>query len=199
MHQGLNASGELNIVGAGIKGLEAAVYASSMGMKVTIHERRNRIGGQLLDITDSEKKKEFQSLLNYYSIMIRKLGIWLDLGSEYSGQGLYCLPEKTYEHLPEKDGIIIDSNIYQHHDEILALSGKYRLKVTERSLDSMDRVRRNSYEKKLRENGVEIIKGNSEEFSVSINERFQYDIRSAMVSGRNAVVSYLRKNRKNIH
>lgn len=189
----LSNSKKIDIVGAGVSGLEAAILASQLGMKVTLHEKRKEIGGQLLDITDPEKKREFSQLLNYYRYMLLHLGVELKLGETFEGKGIYCLPVRVYPKIPERDGIIVDSNIYQHHDEILDLSGKYRIMVTERSLDSLDRVRRDSFKQKLDARGVEVIKEYSRKPEISLNERFQYDIRSAMVAGRNAILSYIKR------
>jgi hypothetical protein len=189
-----SVSGRVDIIGAGIKGLEASILASQLGMKVTLHEKRKEIGGQLLDITDPEKRMEFSSLLKYYGYMLSHLGVDIKLGETFKGEGIYCLPDRVYPKIPEKDDILVDSNIYQHHDEILELSRKHKVTVTERSLESMDRVRKGSYQRKLDASGVEVLRGNSREPDISLNERFQYDIRSAMVSGRNAILSYIKKN-----
>ena len=49
--------GEITIAGGGISGLEAALRARESGLKVTIYEKEEKIGGDLRKITDPFKKK----------------------------------------------------------------------------------------------------------------------------------------------
>ena len=186
--------GDLTVVGAGVMGLEASILAAKRGMKVTLYDQRESIGGQLLEITDSYKKTEFQSLLKYYSEVLRKLGIEARLNEKYSGKGLYCLPGVIYPSLPQKDTILVDSTIYLHHDEALQMSGRHRIIMTSRSLSSLDRVRLESYRKLATKAGIEFTDDLSLKFDVRIIERHQYDIRSAMVAGRAKFMDYVREN-----
>ena len=182
----------IDIAGAGIKGLEAAVFAASKGLKVTIHEKESEIGGQLLRIKDQKKREEFSALNTYYRKMIDAYGIEVKLNSKFTGDGVYCLPDVEYPDLEDRDGLIIDSNIYKHHDQALELARKGRhIQMTERSLSSLDRVRKDGFLKMATESGIKFISDRSVPASVSINQRYQYDIRAAMISGRESVIKYL--------
>jgi hypothetical protein len=182
----------LSIGGAGVKGLEAAVFAASRGASVTIYEKNSEIGGQLLEITDPEKRMEFDSLIRYYGRMIERYGISLKLGQELKGEGVECNPDREYPDIPDKPEIRIDSNIYKYHDQALKLADEGReVIMTERSLSSLDRVRRDGFLAKAAALGIKFTKEPMKNPDVSVIQRFQYDIRSAMISGREAVRSYL--------
>lgn len=70
------------VVGAGPAGLEAAVTAASRGHRVIVVDRRLDIGGMLKIASKPPYKDELLSLIEYYSTMIRKYGVELDLGRE---------------------------------------------------------------------------------------------------------------------
>ena len=188
---------EVKIVGAGIKGLEAALTAAKAGMYVTIYDMRDEIGGQILDYADPGKKDEFRTLVQYYGNTLKKLGVRFELGKKYTeDDALYCLPDVTYPQLEGSETIRIDSNIYQYHDLALKLAGKHKVKMSKRSLTSLDRVRAHSYIEMARNAGVEFVEKMDETPSVDIMQRLQYDIRSAMVSGREALRKYLENDSK---
>lgn len=185
---------EIVIVGAGVKGLEAALMAAKAGMKVAIYEQKERIGGQLLEYRDEKKKEAFSMLIEYYEHELKRLGIEVHLGEKYSGRGLYCMPDRVYDSLPEKESIYIDSNIFQHHDEALHLAKQYSVFMSERSLRSLDRTRQVEYRRIAEERGIRFVAMDGNRFDVSIHEARQYDIRAAMVSGRNALRAYLEQS-----
>lgn len=183
----LSAHGEIVIAGAGIQGLEAALYAAKSGMKVQLFEESDRIGGQLNDITDVAKKKAMSSLLDYYSNALAAAGVELRLNERYSGSAIYCLPLVKYDPIPE-DCNVIESNIYQHHDQMLEMARNKKIKVGTRSLSSLDRGRRVGFEAVAREAGIEFVE--KADFKYSRIEDRQYDILSAMTSGRAKVREY---------
>ena len=183
--------GEVNVVGAGVKGLEAAICLAKAGLSVTVYDKRTDIGGQLLDIRDKHKKGEFVRLIEYYREVLRKLGVRLKMGQEYSGDGIYCLPDRTYPPIPTGPNIRFDSNIFQHHDEILHLAGVSKVVASERSLNSLDRARAAAFRRLIESKGVVFATEMGSEFDFSISERRQYDIRAAMVSGREAARKYI--------
>jgi 2,4-dienoyl-CoA reductase-like NADH-dependent reductase (Old Yellow Enzyme family) len=187
-----NFKGEMSIVGGGIKGIEAAITAAKAGLKVTLYEQRDRIGGQILDIYDPFKKKEFQALLNYYENVIKKLGIEIHINERYTGKGLYCLPDVSYEHIHGNSEITINSNIYQHHDEALSTAKNLSVKMTRASLSSLDRTRAAGFELYATSMGIKFI--DSKEGDINMIEKDQYDIRKAIISGRKAVMEELRMN-----
>ncbi len=187
--------GDIAIAGAGVKGIEAAIAAAKRGLKVTLFEERESIGGQLLDILDEFKKREFNSLLEYYSRILQKLGVEVITGQKYSGRAIYCLPDRTYARIVPKDSLTVDSNIYQHHDEVLGLAGNSEITISSRSLSSLDRVRRAGFERMASELGITISEDPGLRFDVSIHEKSQYDIRSAIASGRRAIEQFIQQNR----
>lgn len=191
----IGISGEIAIVGGGIKGMEAALSASKHGLSVVLYEMNDEIGGQLLQIQDEMKKKEFSALLEYYKNALEKSKVDIRTGEKYTGAGIYCLPDRVYMNLPKKSDLKVDSNIYQHHDEILGLATESKISVSRRSLDSLDRVRRIPYTEALQKLGVEIVSDNTVSYDFSLYEKSQYDIRSAMVSGRKVIRDYISENR----
>jgi 2,4-dienoyl-CoA reductase (NADPH2) len=69
------------VVGAGPAGLEAARVLSGRGHRVTLFEKQDRIGGQLLFAVQVPGKQEFLNTLRYYSASLRELSVRLELGS----------------------------------------------------------------------------------------------------------------------
>lgn len=187
-------TGEVEIAGAGIKGMEAAITASRHGLKVTLYEKRDEIGGQLLDIRDEYKKKEFSGLLDYYRNALERYGVEVRTGESYSGRGIFCLPDRVYPELEARDLIKIDSNIYKHHDDALFLSRDHEVVMSRRSLTSLDRVRRSAFVKMAEQRGIKFSDDTGMAYDLSIRERMQYDIRAAMVSGRKTVENYVARN-----
>lgn len=187
-------SGEIRIVGAGIKGLEAALVAAKSGMSVTLYDMREGIGGQILDYSDPWKKKEFSSLIDYYRNALESLGVKFVLGRKYTQpDALYCLPDTVYPEPGISETIRIDSNIYQYHDLALKLAGNHKVIMSSRSLSSLDRVRAQSYIEMANKAGIEFADKMDGEADANIRQRLQYDIRAAMVSGREALRKYLEK------
>ncbi len=179
------------IVGAGVKGLEAAVTAAKMGMKVQLHEKRESIGGQLLDITDDMKKIEFTRLLDYYRELLKRLGVEIHLGSNFSGDALYCLPDVAYPDIEGGDEISIDSNVYKYHDMALKLAERKRVIMSKRSLSSMDRARYIRYVRRAEELGIEFSDHKGRDFDLVLFEENQYELSKAMISGKNALMEHL--------
>ena len=190
-------SGEIKIVGAGIKGLEAALTAAKSGMSVTLYDMRESIGGQMLDYSDPKKKEEFGSLIGYYRKVLESLGVKFELGRKYTGtDALYCLPDVVYPVPGSSETIRIDSNIYQYHDLALKLAEGHKVIMSRRSLSSLDRVRANSYVEMATKAGIQFVDRIDGNADVRIMQRLQYDIRAAMVSGREALKTYLEKGSK---
>jgi 2,4-dienoyl-CoA reductase (NADPH2) len=70
------------IVGGGPGGLEAALIASKMGHEVTIYEKQDRLGGQLIDSAIPPHKTDITRLTNYFKNQIRKRGLKVKLNTE---------------------------------------------------------------------------------------------------------------------
>ena len=181
-------SGEICIVGAGIQGLEAALYASKTGLRVILHESSQEIGGQLNMITDPFKRKAFLPLLDYYRKALAKAGVTINVNSRFQGEGIYCLPKKVYPDIPE-NAERIQSNIYQHHDRMLEMSERKKITVSIKSLSSLDRARAQLFQKIASEKGI--IFTDKGEYDFSLLDSSQYDIYQAMVLGRNRVNRYI--------
>ncbi|MHB8396770.1 MAG: oxidoreductase [Thermoplasmataceae archaeon] len=181
--------GELDIAGAGIKGLEAALYAAKSGLTVTVHELEDNIGGQIRSIFEDHHRNEFSGLIAYYVDSLKRLGVQVITGEKFSGKGAYCLPDKVYPAITEKETISMDTNIYQYLDRALSLAEKHEVILSERSVASLDRARGMEYRKIAEKAGIAI--RNLEKYDVVLFEKEQYDIRSAMVSGRREVREYL--------
>ncbi|BAB59375.1 NADH oxidase [Thermoplasma volcanium GSS1] len=183
-------SGDVVIVGGGVKGLEAARFAALNGLSVTLYEQDDKIGGQLNTIYDEAKRKEFNRLIEYYKEVLDRLGVEIITSEKYKGKGIYCLPDKTYPDLQEKPEIFIDSNVYMYHDIALKYSSTSKVFVTYRSLSSLDRARKAAFLKIAESRGIKFIE-KADNYDVSIYEEKQYDIGEAMKSGINEVEKYI--------
>ena len=62
---------KIGIIGSGLKGLEAALYAASMAIKSIVYEKSD-FGGQFNEIIDQYKKRDFMPLLEYYQSMLKR-------------------------------------------------------------------------------------------------------------------------------
>ncbi|MFG1546209.1 MAG: FAD-dependent oxidoreductase [Thermoplasmataceae archaeon] len=187
----MRLSGDIAIAGAGVSGLEAALTAAKSGMKVTLFEASDRIGGQLLQIWDRWKKFETGRLVDYYSTVLQRMGVEIITGGKFSGEGLYCLPATVYPDLPDQEEIVIDSNIYRYHDDALRISANHEVIMTERSLSSLDRVRQAAYRDIAEKAGISIVRKADRDPDVSIMQRHQYDILQAMMWGRESFRKYV--------
>ncbi|WP_162509816.1 FAD-dependent oxidoreductase [Thermogymnomonas acidicola] len=187
------SGGDLVVAGGGVKGMEAALYASKLGLRVTLYERAGQLGGQLLHIFDERKKREFSRLLDYYRYALEKAGgVQVVLGGEEFRGGkdaLLCTPEVTYSEVKPVGGgeLRIDSNIYMYHDAALRYAGEAEVTMTERSLSSLDRARAMGFRKAAEARGVRFVRSLEDPPTVRLIVREQYDLRAAMVSGRKAV------------
>lgn len=67
------------VVGAGPAGLEAAKVLAQRGHRVTLFERGNRIGGQLLYAIQVPGKEEFLNTIRYYQSHLTEYGVQTEL------------------------------------------------------------------------------------------------------------------------
>ena len=70
------------VVGGGPAGMEAARVAAMRGHKVTLVEKKDRLGGQLVVAAVPPDKEELQGLIRYFSTQMDKLGVEVRLGEE---------------------------------------------------------------------------------------------------------------------
>ena len=70
------------VVGAGPAGLECALTAAQRGHEVTIYEKSDRLGGQVIAMSEEVSGQELFKLLDYYQIQLKKLGVEVRLNTE---------------------------------------------------------------------------------------------------------------------
>ena len=172
--------GEVVIKGAGIQGLGAATYAAKRGLKVTIYEREEKIGGQLNRIQDPFKKKAFAPLLTYYENALKFYKVSIVTDEAFKGKAIECLPPISYKEPPES-GESFESNVYANHDWFLKTAEIKRIRVGKKSLNGLDRGRKLGYVSLAQSKGIEFVDG--DEFDFSLMVRDQYDIMKAINLG----------------
>ena len=72
------------VIGAGPAGMEAAITARQRGHTVTVFEKSDRLGGNLAAYAanDLARPADLQSVISYYAVMARKLGVEVRLNTE---------------------------------------------------------------------------------------------------------------------
>jgi 2,4-dienoyl-CoA reductase-like NADH-dependent reductase (Old Yellow Enzyme family)/thioredoxin reductase len=70
------------VVGGGPGGMEAALTLAQRGHRVSLWEKNDRLGGQLLLALASPGRSEFKQLIDYYHREFKRLNIELNLGQE---------------------------------------------------------------------------------------------------------------------
>ncbi len=63
------------VIGGGVGGMEAARIAAMRGHKVTLMERESALGGMVAALAKTTLTAEFQNLIDFQSVQMRKLGI----------------------------------------------------------------------------------------------------------------------------
>jgi 2,4-dienoyl-CoA reductase (NADPH2) len=80
------------VVGGGPAGLECAVTAAKRGHEVTIYEREDHLGGQLIYAArEPSGSNKFMDLIRYYEGQIEKLGISVELENEMTAHQAHTL------------------------------------------------------------------------------------------------------------
>ena len=74
------------VLGAGVAGCEFAVQAALCGHNVTLWEKSNHIGGQVLMAAAPHSKREFMNIVSYYNAALSKLNINLVLNKNASAE-----------------------------------------------------------------------------------------------------------------
>jgi len=70
------------VVGGGPGGMEAARVAALRGHQVTLWEKSNALGGNLIPASIPDFKQDYGSLVNFLATQIRKLGVTIELRKE---------------------------------------------------------------------------------------------------------------------
>jgi 2-enoate reductase len=74
------------VVGGGVAGMEAARVAALRGHKVTLYEKRDKLGGHLIEGSAPPFKHDLELLRGYYVIMLEKLYVKTVLGKEVTAK-----------------------------------------------------------------------------------------------------------------
>lgn len=82
------------VVGGGPAGMEAARIAALRGHRVTLWERGNTLGGNLIPASVLDFKQDIKRLITYLSTQMKKLGVKIELGKE-------ATPELIWKEKPE--------------------------------------------------------------------------------------------------
>ena len=78
------------VLGAGPAGCEFAVSAAKSGHNVTIWEKSDHIGGQILLAAAPHAKREFLNIISYYNAMLKKLCVNIEFGKSASPDEIKC-------------------------------------------------------------------------------------------------------------
>ncbi len=76
------------VVGGGPGGMEAARVAAMRGHQVTLCERKDRLGGNLITAATPPYKSEISSLTEYLTKQVEKLGIRIKLSEEVTAKSI---------------------------------------------------------------------------------------------------------------
>ncbi len=76
------------IVGAGPAGMSTAMTAAERGHAVTLFDRDDKVGGQLNVAKQIPGKEEFWGLVDWYDVMLKDLGVDIQLGREVGANDL---------------------------------------------------------------------------------------------------------------
>jgi 2-enoate reductase len=70
------------VIGGGVAGMEAARIAAMRGHKVTLYEKRDSLGGHLIEASVPSFKRDLKSLIRWYEIQLQKVGVNVILNKE---------------------------------------------------------------------------------------------------------------------
>ncbi|UCG84417.1 MAG: FAD-dependent oxidoreductase [Dehalococcoidia bacterium] len=70
------------VIGGGIAGMEAARVAALRGHSVTLYEKRDQLGGHLVEGSVPEFKNDVRLLIEYYLTQLKKLNVKIELNKE---------------------------------------------------------------------------------------------------------------------
>jgi 2,4-dienoyl-CoA reductase-like NADH-dependent reductase (Old Yellow Enzyme family)/thioredoxin reductase len=70
------------IIGGGPGGMQAAITAAQKGHEVTLYEKNNKLGGQLILAAAPPDKQDLTNFLNYLKIQVAKSGVKVELNKE---------------------------------------------------------------------------------------------------------------------
>ncbi len=74
------------VVGGGASGMEAARVTALGGHKVTLWEKGDALGGNLIPASVPDFKQDYRRLINFLSTQIKKLGVTIELAKEATAE-----------------------------------------------------------------------------------------------------------------
>ncbi|MCH2249821.1 MAG: NADPH-dependent 2,4-dienoyl-CoA reductase [Cognatishimia sp.] len=83
-----DAPKKVAVVGAGPAGMSTAMTAAERGHSVTLFDRDDKVGGQLNVAKQIPGKEEFWGLVDWYDVMLKDLGVDIQLGREVGANDL---------------------------------------------------------------------------------------------------------------
>lgn len=72
------------VIGGGVAGCEAAIYAAQRGHKVSLYEKESKLGGRWIGAGIAPGKSEYFSFLYWQSVMLKKHGVDVHLNHPLS-------------------------------------------------------------------------------------------------------------------
>ncbi|MBI4984007.1 MAG: FAD-dependent oxidoreductase [Rhodocyclales bacterium] len=108
---------KIMIIGAGPAGMEAAITAKQRGHEVTIFEKSDRIGGNLLGYSanDLARPDDLISVIKYYETMTKKLGIEIRFNTEANAKFMRSILHQ-FDVCIVAAGARTDMKAYRHLD-----------------------------------------------------------------------------------
>ena len=76
------------VIGGGPAGMEAARVSVLRGHEVTLWEKQNQLGGNLIPAAVPDFKDDYRLLLDYQTTQIRKLGVAVEFGKEATRESI---------------------------------------------------------------------------------------------------------------
>jgi 2,4-dienoyl-CoA reductase (NADPH2) len=106
---------KIMVIGAGPAGMEFATTAAKRGHDVTVIERGDRIGGNLLGYAqrDLARPDDLLSVIRHYEVMAKKLGVKLQFKTEASPKFMRSVLHQ-YDVCVVAAGARVDMNAYAH-------------------------------------------------------------------------------------
>ena len=141
--------------------MELARVLALRGFEVELYEKSDKLGGQINEISDPFKYREFIRLVEYYEKELKRLGIKMRLGVEYRGDdAIYAIPKERQPNFVSYKGlkILVDSNLYAYQDYVFKWAENNEVYVTENVFKGLDRNRAYLLQQVYKELGVRVVK-----------------------------------------
>jgi mycofactocin system FadH/OYE family oxidoreductase 2 len=110
------AARKVIVVGGGVAGLEAARTAALRGHRVSLWEKSNELGGQILLAARAPARAEYAGIVRFLSRQVRKLGVDIRLGVE-------ATPDLVLAERP--DAVVIATGSHSYIPSVPGIDGKH--------------------------------------------------------------------------